>query len=167
MERPDLPLPRLAARFLSRMCRYESQFLWLGDLEEEFRERVRSQGISRARRWLRTQLLRSLPAYLRHSLIWSLIMFKNYLKTAVRSLARSKGLSFINLSGLAVGMACCILIFLWVRDELSFDRFHTNADSLYRVQISPVGTDSSWHHGPGPLGPALKRFPASKRRARH
>ncbi len=87
-------------------------------------------------------------------------MFKNYFKTAVRNLGRHKGFSIINLSGLAAGMAVCILIFLWVQDELSFDRFHQNADSLYQVLLNPTGTDSYWAHGPGPLGPALKQeFP--------
>ena len=53
-------------------------------------------------------------------------MFINYLKVALRNIKRYKGFSFINISGLAVGMACCILIFLWVQDELSYDKFHEN-----------------------------------------
>ncbi|MGB2905473.1 MAG: ABC transporter permease [Candidatus Aminicenantaceae bacterium] len=149
--------PRFSSWLLSRMSQYQSQFSWLGDLEEEFRERVTEQGALRAGCWFRTQVFRSLPAYLRYSLVWSLIMFKNYFKTAVRNLNRFKGFSLINLLGLAIGMACCILIFLWVQDELSFDRFHRNADSLHRVLLNPAGTDSYWYHGPGPLGPALKR----------
>lgn len=148
--------PRLASWLLDRMSGYQSQFLWLGDLEEEFREKVRDQGILRAGCWFRIQVLRSLPAYLRYSLIWSLIMFKNYFKTAVRNLGRFKGFSFINLSGLALGMAVCILIFLWVQDELSYDRFHTNSDFLYQVLLNPTGTESYWSHGPGPLGPTME-----------
>ncbi|MGB3863131.1 MAG: ABC transporter permease [Candidatus Aminicenantaceae bacterium] len=58
-------------------------------------------------------------------------MIKNYIKIALRNLSRHKGYSFINIAGLAIGMACCILILLWVQDELSFDRFHKNADSIY------------------------------------
>ncbi len=92
--------PRLASWLLSRMSQYQSQFLWLGDLEEEFRERVTDQGSLRARCWFRKQVFRSLPAYLRYSLVWSLIMFKNYFKTAVRNLNRSRGFSLINLAGL-------------------------------------------------------------------
>ncbi|MCP5102389.1 MAG: FtsX-like permease family protein [bacterium] len=60
-------------------------------------------------------------------------MFKNYLKIAIRNIVRHKGFSFINIAGLALGMACFILIFLLVRDELSFDRFHEHADDIYRV----------------------------------
>jgi putative ABC transport system permease protein len=60
-------------------------------------------------------------------------MNKNYIKIALRHFKRQKGYSFINIAGLAVGMACCILIFLWVYDELSFDRYHENADRICRI----------------------------------
>lgn len=60
-------------------------------------------------------------------------MFKNHLKVALRYLFQHKGYSLINIAGLAVGMACCILILLWVRDEISYDRFHENAENLYRI----------------------------------
>jgi len=60
-------------------------------------------------------------------------MFWNYLKITVRNIKKHKTYSAINIAGLAMGIACCILIFLWVQDELSFDRFHENADSTYRV----------------------------------
>lgn len=61
-------------------------------------------------------------------------MLRNYLKITFRSIWRQKGYAFINIFGLAIGLACCLLILLWVQDELSFDRFHTNADNLYRVE---------------------------------
>jgi len=60
-------------------------------------------------------------------------MIKNYFKIAFRNLIRHKAFSIINISGLAIGMACSILILLWVRDELSYDRFHANADQVYRI----------------------------------
>ncbi|MFZ0454164.1 MAG: ABC transporter permease [Ignavibacteriaceae bacterium] len=60
-------------------------------------------------------------------------MFKNYLNIAFRNLKKYKGFSFINILGLAVGMACTLLILLWVQDELSYDRFFPNAARLYRV----------------------------------
>jgi putative ABC transport system permease protein len=55
----------------------------------------------------------------------------NYFKIAIRNILRHKVYSFINIMGLAVGMACCILILLWVQDEMSYDRFHENADDIY------------------------------------
>lgn len=60
-------------------------------------------------------------------------MLKNYLKTAFRGFAKHKGFTFINISGLAIGIACCLLIFVYVKDELTHDRFHENADDIYRV----------------------------------
>ena len=60
-------------------------------------------------------------------------MFKNYLKVAFRNIVRHKGYSFINITGLAVGMACCIMIMLWVQNELNYDGFNKKADNIYRV----------------------------------
>lgn len=60
-------------------------------------------------------------------------MFKHYAKVTVRSLLRYKGHSLINILGLALGMACCILLLLFMRDELSYDRFHAHAGRIYRV----------------------------------
>ncbi|MCP4157561.1 MAG: FtsX-like permease family protein [bacterium] len=60
-------------------------------------------------------------------------MFKNYIKIAVRNITRQKGYSFINITGLAIGLAVCILLFLWVQDELSFDKYHEKAQRIYRV----------------------------------
>ena len=60
-------------------------------------------------------------------------MFKNYLKIAWRNLWRNKFFSTINISGLALGMACSILIILWVKNELSIDSFHKNGSRLFAV----------------------------------
>ena len=89
-------------------------------------------------------------------------MIKNYIKIAIRNLTRHKGYSLINIAGLAIGMACCILILLWVQDELSFDRFHKNSDNIYRViqDINFVDHSTTWAITQGPLGPSLKEdFP--------
>ena len=60
-------------------------------------------------------------------------MIKNYFKIAFRNITRHKAYSLINISGLAIGMACSILILLWVQHELSYDRFHKNADHIFRI----------------------------------
>jgi putative ABC transport system permease protein len=60
-------------------------------------------------------------------------MFTNYLKIAFRSLLKSRNTSIINIAGLSIGFACCILIFLFVQYETSYDRFHAKADRIYRV----------------------------------
>jgi putative ABC transport system permease protein len=60
-------------------------------------------------------------------------MLKNHLKIALRTLRRRKGYAALNVAGLAVGLACCLLIALWVRDETGYDRFHEKAGRIYRV----------------------------------
>jgi putative ABC transport system permease protein len=89
-------------------------------------------------------------------------MLKNYLKIALRNLRRHKTYSFINVVGLAVGLACCLLISLYVKDELSYDRYHAKADRIFKIV-----TDSRWPEKeskfaltPAPLAEALVRdFP--------
>ncbi len=66
-------------------------------------------------------------------------MFKNYIKTAFRNIKKYKGYSFINIAGLTVGMACFILIFLWIYDELNYDTFHAHSNQLYRIILKKAG----------------------------
>ena len=66
-------------------------------------------------------------------------MLRNYFKIALRNILRHKAYSAINISGLAIGMASSILILLWVQNELSFDKFHTNADRIYRITADASG----------------------------
>jgi putative ABC transport system permease protein len=84
-------------------------------------------------------------------------MIKSYLKTALRFLLRSKAHSIINITGLGLGIACCLLIVLFVRDELTFDQFHSKAHRLYRVYAyESLGTVNLDTFTPFPMGPALK-----------
>ena len=63
-------------------------------------------------------------------------MFKSYVKIALRNFKKHAGFSFINIFGLAIGVACCLMIVFFVRDEISFDRYHEKADQIYRVGIN-------------------------------
>ena len=62
-------------------------------------------------------------------------MLKNYFKIAFRNLQRNKIFSFINIAGLALGLACAMLIILYVKDEVSYDRFHKNVNNIYRIAV--------------------------------
>jgi putative ABC transport system permease protein len=62
-------------------------------------------------------------------------MFKNYLKVAFRNILKHKFFATINIIGLVIGMTCCLLIFVYIKDELSYDRFHANTEQLYRVAL--------------------------------
>jgi len=70
-------------------------------------------------------------------------MFKNYLRIALRGLVRHKAFSTINILGLAIGMASSILILLWVRNELSYDRWHKHAGQIYRITTSASGYNTA------------------------
>ncbi len=89
-------------------------------------------------------------------------MLKNYLKIAFRNLWKRKGFSAINIIGLAIGLATCLLIMLFVLDELSYDRFNKKADRIYRVDgdIKFGGNHFILAVAPDPMGPTLKKdFP--------
>lgn len=86
-------------------------------------------------------------------------MFSNYFKVALRNILKHKGFSIINMFGLAVGMAVCILILLWVQDETSYDKFNQNIDELYRITEHQNYTDGNIFPvavTPELIGPALK-----------
>lgn len=70
-------------------------------------------------------------------------MLTNYIKIALRNLSRNKSYAFINIAGLAVGLACCLLITMYVIHELSYERFHTNSDRLFRVVESYTGENET------------------------
>ena len=81
-------------------------------------------------------------------------MLKNYLTIAIRNLMRYKAYSFINISGLAVGMACLILVLLFIQNEFRYNTHHPNADRIYRVVID-FGNDKASGATSGALGPAV------------
>ncbi len=165
--------PKLASRFLEWYCPSQLYEGIEGDLLEQFEEDLkpsdrskRSDGyrIRRARRrfiWNVIKFFR--PAIVFRNKFSNHLfennMFKNYLKIAFRSLWRSKAHAIINVLGLALGIGCCILISLFVRDEMTFDQFHSKADRIYRVYgREDWGEKQQFFYTatPFPMGPALK-----------
>lgn len=89
-------------------------------------------------------------------------MFKNYFKIAIRNLTRNKSNSVINVLGLSIGIACCLLILLWVHDELSYDNWNSKADRTFRLsaEINFAGSHQTYAVAPAPLASALMQdFP--------
>ncbi|MDB5024933.1 MAG: cell division protein FtsX [Mucilaginibacter sp.] len=88
-------------------------------------------------------------------------MIKSHFKTAFRSLQKNKGFTAINVLGLALGLATCLLIIFYVADELSYDRFNIKADRIYRVNtdIKYGGNSSSYAISPPPLAASLSNLP--------
>jgi len=130
--KPSKP-PRFSRWLFSVMKRYDEDFIWAGDLEEEFNQIMGERGISKAQRWYRAQVFKTLPTYFRFAMHWTAIMAKHYLITAFRHMKRQKSFTVINVAGLAIGLTFFILIMIYIQFELSYDRYHTNDDNIYRV----------------------------------
>src|SRR5690348_10808006 len=88
-------------------------------------------------------------------------MFKNYFKTAWRSLWKNKFYTLINISGLSVGLATGIMLLLWVENEFSFDKFHKDYKDIYELSshLPSNGTTVTWEWVPGPLAVYAKSIP--------
>jgi len=155
--------PRGAGRWiLHRMLRNSVRETAIEDFDEELRAVSEKRGKFAASLWLWLQIAALTPSFVVDQTYWSVVMLKNYLTVTVRNIFRNKGYSFINITGLATGLACCTLILLWVQDELSYDRFHENIDDIYRVVQDITFSDHSttWGITQGPLGPSLEQdFP--------
>src|SRR5215475_13396379 len=96
-------------------------------------------------------------------------MLKNYFITALRNFRREKISSSVSIAGLAIGMACCMLIIVYIKDELSYDKYNANIKNIYRINWSrnndgELSTDAT---RPVPLGPAISaQVPAIEHMAR-
>jgi len=111
----------------------------LGDLEEVYVTIYNDEGKLRAVLWYFKCVVRLIPDFFADNILWSITMFNNYLKIALRNIMKHKIYSFINIFGLSVGMVCTILIMFWVQDELSYDKFYPDYDKVYRIAYEHMG----------------------------
>lgn len=154
--------PAIAAWFLKKILPKKDSYFLLGDFEEIYKKKYEEKGPFFARAWYWGQLFRNAPGFLFNSIYWSIIMFKNYLKIAFRNILKNKGYSFINIGGLAIAMACCIIILSYLYSEFSYDRFHKNADRIHRLclNLNIGGRSILTPQCPAPAGAAIKQeFP--------
>jgi putative ABC transport system permease protein len=162
MEKQDHKPSRFAWWILEKLNVYSDRYLIKEDLEEEYLNLCQTQGKRKARRWLWRQTLLAVSFYARYLFDWRSTMLKNYIKIAFRNLKRNKGYSAINITGLAVGIFCFVLMFLYVRFELSFDNFHKNGDQIYRFYKKRQVEGTAYLGNPyftssaAPLAPTLK-----------
>ncbi len=164
--------PRWAARLLETFCAPHLLEEVQGDLEERFRRRVALFGVRVARRQYAVEVLGFLrprlggPFFLKHqrsefsqpecqtTSFLNPDMLRNYLTTALRALRRNCNYTVINVVGLTLGLACCLLLFLAIRYELSYDRHHAQADRIYRLVTGYRNAESDSRNVGVPL-PAL------------
>lgn len=130
----------------------------VGDMKEEFFEITDKKGHLSGWFWYTRQVFVLLVMMVFNSIFWEITLFKNYLKTAVRNIKKQKLYSFVNLAGLSIGMACCLIFYLYINHELSYDRFFKNADRIYRIKNVYSHGDRITHTviTPNPLGDYIK-----------
>ncbi len=125
--------PLLAEWFLKKIANEEDNRAIVGDFEEEYKETIQSKGPFRARLHYWLVFLISFPSFISSYFYWRIVMFGNYLKITLRNIRRYKGYSFINITGLSIGICLFLLIILFVKNEFSYDRFNENFHRIYRV----------------------------------
>jgi putative ABC transport system permease protein len=162
---------RLAVKLLNTCMVYDEEFHIADTLQEIYEHLYETEGKRKADIWYWRQVLGSILKNIPVKIIWGFVLLKSYMKSAFRNIKRHRGFSSINITGLSIGMTCGILILLYVYYELSFDRYHKNADRIYRVLIrqpedSYQGIDM-FNTSPPPLKIALLNdFPEIKNAAR-
>lgn len=132
----------------------------LGDFEEGFLYVHQQQGGNAARRWYWIQVFRTVPPLIINTINFGVVMLSNYLKVALRGMLKHRGFTVINVTGLALGLACFVMMMLYVQNELSYDKFHHNSDQIFRVIRHYEGEDGypeAWIGGtPAPLSKQMK-----------
>jgi len=155
MKDKEFRFSHLARSLLRRYADEEMLLSAEEDLAARHKQALEEKGAFRANLQSVFQIIALFFSFLIESFVWRITMIRSYIKVALRTLSRQKGYSFINIIGLAIGMACFILIGLWVKDELSFDHFHTKKDRIFRI----VNKTQDGNFIPNPtyaLAPALK-----------
>ncbi len=154
---PSRP-PLFTEKLLKRVFPDNGSYTTIGDLEEVYHSIAEEKGARKARLWYRTQAFKSILSYVKNQLFWSIVMFKNYLVFTSRLIKRDKFHYFLNFLGLSVGIACSIVILMFLRNELTYDQHHEKADRIYRISSNYVtsGKDLLYAITSPALGPRLK-----------
>jgi putative ABC transport system permease protein len=153
-------LSRFSKWLIKRIFKDEGEAK-LGDFIEIYSTFAKGKGRLQARFQFWGYLIRSIPEYCKDSLNIGATMFKNYLKIGIRNLKKFKSFTFINIIGLSIGIACTLLIALFIKNELSYDRFHHKLDNIYRLSSNwhrPDGSVMRYGGVPIPLGPVIKEY---------
>src|SRR6478609_845857 len=159
--------PRFALRFFRWFCHPKLRDSIEGDLTELYKERVKKSGKRKADiKFVTDVILLFRPGIIRpaegHQRLNHYGMLKNYLTISWRSLLKNKMYSFIKIGGFAIGVAACLLIALFIKDELSYDKHYANHKQLYRVLgvITENGDPRKGVAFPAPMASAIKQdFP--------
>ena len=154
---------KLLESLLQRLLEEKYGEAFIGDIHEVFMERAAVYGRISARLWLWGQVLVSLVSLIKRQVYWSVTMFKSYFLMAFRNLQKHLSYTLISILGLALGLSAAILILNYLQFEMSYDRFHKDADNIYRVCIRHLkegDLESESHIFTPPIGEDMKKdFP--------
>ncbi|MCK5147518.1 ABC transporter permease [bacterium] len=128
------PLARLNRFLMSILVTNENHHSLQSDLEDEYEDIRNQHSFIAAQLWMCKQVFTSLFEVASLSTLWSFRLFVNELKVAFRMFRKQKLFSVVNITGLSLGLACVMIITLFVYHEFSFDRFHENGDRIYRLE---------------------------------
>ena len=151
---------QLLISFFKFLFPKEDRTILISDFELLYENVASEKGKLYGLCWIFLQIIRSLPGLVSANLYWRHTMIKNYLKIAIRNMTKHKSYSVINIFGLAIGIAACIFIFQYVSFEKSYDRFHENAENIYRVRYDAYQNDKLQFKSAATvpaIGPAMKR----------
>ena len=135
--------PRLPEWVIKRLAWDEDRLSIQENLSEEYIYIAETRGTRSADLWYWGHMIRSFFPFVKYAVYWRVVMFQNYLKAALRNFYKRKSYSLINISGLAIGMACCMLIMLWVQDELNYERFNEKIDDIFCIVNYPPENSNS------------------------
>jgi len=133
MKKDHIKLPWLAFWLLRHVLPRQDFIFLNGSFEDIYENLVHTEGRFKARIWIWREILKSLPGFLSAALYWRMMMFRNDFIMTLRNIRKHSLHSIINIAGLSLGMAVCLLIFLWVQNEFGYDRFHGNRNEIAQV----------------------------------
>ena len=134
--------PKIAEFILSLFMSREEENFYLGDFEEIYQNIESDEGKYAAVKWYWLHAFLSIPGLFKNKIYWSLTMLGSYLKLAIRNMLKYKVHSAIKIFGFALSLASCILIYLYVQDELSYDKYQREHERSYRIALEIKGGKS-------------------------
>ncbi len=128
--------PRLGQWLLKKILPSEERQYLVEGIEERYVREFKNRGRISALFWYLKDIFCTIPFLIINNFLGNGILFKNYIKVALRNVKKHKSFSFINIAGLAFGIACSLLIFRYVLFEMSYDNYHKDAYRIYRINMN-------------------------------
>jgi len=150
--------PRVGEWLLKKVYRKRGSHTRLGDFGEIYNDIREERTFFQAWLWYWSQVFACMFLRIIHAIYWSAVMIKNYMKITIRTLLKNKVFSIINITGIALSIAACLMIIIYIKDWRSADQFHANKDRTYRIYTTDTnfGWDmDGWATTPAYLAPHL------------